>query len=77
MLGEADGINFEEFDSFYPLLVSGINYMDGTGISEENGFMSEEFHEEYIAVGKFTNAIELDKLKSILLNDNKAEVAIK
>ncbi len=77
MLGEADSINFEECDNFYPLLISGINYTDGTGISEENGLMSEEFNEDYIAVGKFTNAIELDKIKSILLNDNKAEVAIK
>ncbi len=80
ILGEADGINIEECDNFYPLLISGINYMDGTGISEENGIMSEEFDEDYgdyVAVGRFTKVIEMDKVKSILLGDSKAEVAIK
>lgn len=79
-LGKADGINFEECDNFYPLLISGINYMDGIEILQGSGLMSEKFDEDYgdyVAVGRFSKVIEMDKVKSILLGDSKVEVPIK
>lgn len=79
-LGEIAGINYDELDSFYPLLLSGIRYTDGTEITEENGLMSEQLddkQEAYIAIGRFSKAIDVGKVQSILLGSSKKEVSIK
>lgn len=79
LLGDKLGIHFEQLDSFYPLQITGVDYTDGTEIKEEIGIMSEKFDKtagEYIAVGRFTKTIDMEKVQAILLGERKIEVPV-
>ncbi len=78
-LQKANNIDFNECDTTYPLIISGIRYKDGTLISEKGALMSEEFSgegEDFIATGRFTNAIDRNQVLEIIFDNMKDGISI-
>lgn len=79
-LQKANGINFNELDITYPLIITGIQYTDGTVLPQEVILMSEGFqedNEEYTAVGRFGDALDMSRIQAIILGDSKETIPIK
>ncbi len=79
-LQKANGINFNELDITYPLIITGIQYTDGTVLPQEVLLMSEGFQEEngeYTAVGKFGDALDMNQIQAIILGDSTETISIK
>lgn len=79
-LQKANNIDLNKLDSTYPLIISGIKYEDGSIIHQMDGLMSEGFDSksgDYIAIGRFSNAIDVEQIQSILFGEKKDELFIK
>lgn len=79
-LQKVDNIKFDELDITYPLIISAIQYKDGTELQEEDGLMSEGFgekSEEYIATGKFSKVFDMNHIEAIIFGDKKTRISIK
>ncbi|TCL56959.1 uncharacterized protein DUF4179 [Kineothrix alysoides] len=79
-LQKANGINFNELDITYPLIITGIQYTDGTVLPQEVLLMSEGFQEEsgeYTAVGKFGDVLDMSQIQAIILGDSTETIPIK
>ncbi|WOO39110.1 DUF4179 domain-containing protein [Anaerocolumna sp. AGMB13020] len=79
-LQRLNNIDLNELDITYPLIISGIKYEAGTIIPQIAGLMSEGFADEsgdYIAIGKFSDAIDIEQIQSILFGEKKNELIIK
>jgi hypothetical protein len=79
-LQKVKNIKFDELETTYPLIISAIQYKDKISVQEEVALMSEGFDQkngEYVATGKFSKAIDMNQIQSVLFGDKKTSVSIK
>ncbi len=83
-LQEAKDIHPEVLDITYPLILSGVKYKDATVMQGDAGLMSEGLDEgfdkesgDFIIIGRFSEAINVDQVQEIVFNDKETGVSIR
>ncbi len=77
VMERGEGICLDQCDSL-PVWVSGLNYQDGTILTQRNRKMTEGYNDEgdYFMTQRFSSVVEVEKVRAILLGEDMAEVGV-
>lgn len=68
-LAKKQGVNWKELEGLASIQLSGICYDDGSVIGQEYGVMREHWGKTYVATGRFTTVVDVEKITGFILGD--------